>query len=72
MIGYKCEKECDNMKKILIINLVLLLVILVGCSSSTNNENDMPEKTFTIEELSEYEETEIRLIRIKFLSDMAN
>ena len=25
-----------------------------------------------IHELSEYEETEIRLIRIKFLSDMAN
>ena len=25
-----------------------------------------------IEELSEYEETEIRLVRIKFLSDMAN
>jgi ATP-dependent DNA helicase RecQ len=25
-----------------------------------------------IDELSEYEETEVRLVRIKFLSDMAN
>ena len=25
-----------------------------------------------IEELSEYEESEVRLVRIKFLSDMAN
>jgi predicted heme/steroid binding protein len=42
------------MKKIWIISLVLLLVILVSCSSEANNANDLPEKTFTIEELSDY------------------
>ena len=34
--------------------------------AETDNINE------AIEEMPEYEETEIRLIRIKFLSDMAN
>jgi len=41
------------MKKSLLIKLILILILLVACSNSTNNDN-MIDKTFTIDELSTY------------------
>lgn len=42
------------MRKIIILSLVLLLIILVGCTKAVENENNEPEKIFTVEELSAY------------------
>ncbi len=41
------------MKKIIIFSLALVLIIAVGCSGA-DNETNLSEKTFTIEELATY------------------
>jgi predicted heme/steroid binding protein len=43
----------DYMKKLLIMSLVLMLLLVVGCSAD-NNESTAPEKTFTIDELAAF------------------
>ena len=42
------------MKKSLIFSLVFMLILVVSCSNSTENEKPVPEETFTIDELSTY------------------
>lgn len=41
------------MKKLLIMSLVLMLLLVVGCSAD-NNESTAPEKIFTIDELAAF------------------
>jgi predicted heme/steroid binding protein len=43
----------DYMKKLLIMSLVLMLLLVVGCSAD-NNESTAPEKIFTIDELAAF------------------
>lgn len=42
------------MKKIYVIMMVTILILVTSCSNSTKDTNTIPEKAFTIEELSKY------------------
>lgn len=42
------------MKNKWLLSLILLMIILAGCSNTADSDSDIPEQTFTIEELSTF------------------
>ena len=42
------------MKKTMLLIFTLILILSVACSNSANNDNNVIDKTFTIDELSTY------------------